>query len=417
MFRALRHRNFALFVVGQGISLIGTWMQQVAMGWLVYRLTNSSFLLGLVSFSTQIPTFLFSSLGGVLADRWDRKRILTITQILSLLQAAALAALTLSGRVEVWHVIVLGVLLGLINALDIPTRQSFLIEMVENKEDLGNAIALNASLVNAARLIGPSLAGVLISLSGEGMCFLLNAISYVAVVAALFFMKVNSPAASASELNVWEGWKEGVRYAWSSIPIRMILILLSLVSMMGMSYMVLMPVFVTQIFKGGPRLLGFLTAASGLGALGGTFYLANRKSVVGLGRLISFSAALLGVGMISFAYTRWVWLSSLFIIITGFSLIVEMAASNTIIQTIVEDDKRGRVMSLFSMAFMGMAPLGSLWSGSLAHYLGAPSAVFLSGVLCVAGALLFLKQLPAIRAVTRPIYERMGILRNAPLNH
>ncbi|MCB4757335.1 MAG: MFS transporter [Elusimicrobia bacterium] len=410
IFRSLRSRNFGLFFTGQGISLIGTWMQQIAMSWLVFRLTNSAFLLGVVGFCNQIPTFLLASFGGVLADRWNRYRILIVTQILSMIQAFVLAILTLRGTIAVWHVVVLGLFLGTVNALDIPTRQAFMVDMVEEKEDLGNAIALNSALVNAARLLGPSLAGILIALVGEGTCFLINAVSFLAVIAALLAMKIVSPKTAPSKTDMWRGWKEGILYAYGFMPIGAILALLSLVSLMGMSYAVLMPIIVTGVFHGGPRTLGFLMGASGLGALVGTFYLASRKNVVGLCRIMPLASGLLGMGLIAFAFSRLFWFSFVMIAVTGFGMIVEMAASNTVLQTIVDDDKRGRVMSLYAMAFMGMAPFGSLLAGAIANKMGAPVTLVFCGISCLLGALIFARKLPAIRQVVRPIYRRLGIL-------
>ncbi|MBN1853291.1 MAG: MFS transporter [Pirellulales bacterium] len=413
-FRALRHRNFGLFFAGHGISMVGTWMQQIAISWLVYRLTHSAFLLGMVGFCNQFPAFLLASFAGVFVDRWNRHRIILATQTLSMIQALLLAVLTLMGIVSVWHVIILGMFLGVIHAIDMPARQSFLVDMVEKKEDLINAIALNSSLVNAARLIGPTLAGLLVASFGEGWCFLINGLSFIAVIVALFLMKINSPKKLVSNANIWSVWKEGILYAYKFTPIGAILLLLSLVSLVGMSYVVLMPIFATSIFHGGPRTLGFLVGASGLGALTGTLYLASRKNAVGLCRVIAISAGLFGVGLIIFGCSDILWVSLIIMLMTGFGMIVEMASSNTVLQTIVDDDKRGRVMSLFAMAFFGMAPLGSLLAGILAHHLGAPATVMLGGSCCIIGAILFSRKLPAIHQKIHPIYVRMGILSDLP---
>ena len=385
-------------------------MQQVAMSWLVYRLTGSPFLLGVVIFCNQFPTFLFSSFAGVLADRWDRRRILLLTQTLSLLQALLLALLTMRGVVAVWHIIALGVFLGLVNSVDIPARQSFLIDMIDNKKDLGNAIALNSSLVNLARLIGPSLAGILIALVGEGVCFLINALSFLAVIGSLVAMRIAVMNEEGPSGDLWSGWKEGLRYAFGFSPIGAILILLGLLSMSGTPYMVLMPIFATRTFHGGPHTLGFLMAASGMGALIGAIYLASRKNILGLWRIIAGSALFFGLSIMGFSFSRVLWLSLFLNFTGGFAMMVGMAASNTILQTIVDDDKRGRVMSLFATAFIGTAPIGSLIAGALAERIGAPLTVLLGGSLCLLGGIGFLTRLASIRRAVRPVYLKMGIV-------
>ena len=409
-FRALSHRNYRLFFGGQGISLIGTWMQQIAMNWLVYRLTHSPFLLGVVGFTTRIPTFVLASFAGVLADRWNRHRTLVVTQTLSMIQAMILALLVLTDRIAIWQVIALSVFLGFINALDIPVRQSFVVDMIERREDLGNAIALNSSMVNGARLLGPSLAGVLIATLGEGMCFLLNGLSFIAVIWALLAMRISPQKRETHSSRFFEGLKEGFSYAFGSVPIRSLLLLLALVSLMGMPYTILMPVFAVQILGGGPRSLGFLLGAVGVGALGGTFYLASRRTVPGLERIIPMAAGIFGIGLVAFSVSRVLWLSLILMFVTGFGMIVQMAATNTILQTLVEEDKRGRVMSFYTMAFMGMVPFGSFLSGSLAGWLGAPGTVMLGGWTCILGSLLFTWRLPALREMTTPIYAKRGIL-------
>jgi MFS family permease len=408
--RALRHRNYRLFFSGQGISLIGTWMQQIAMSWLVYRLTHSAFLLGVVGFSSRIPTFVFASFAGVLADRWNRHRALVVTQTLSTIQALILAALVLTGMISIWHVILLSVSLGFINALDIPIRQSFVIDMIERREDLGNAIALNSSLVNGARLIGPSIAGMLIATLGEGICFLLNGISFFAVIIALLAMRIKPDRREKQNPNVLRGLREGFSYAFGFAPIRFILLLLALVSLMGMPYMVLMPIFAGKILHGGPRTFGFLLAASGLGALIGALYLASRRSVVGLGRIIVVASGIFGIGLIVFSLSRVLWLSLLSMLLVGFGMMIQMASSNTVLQTIVEEDKRGRIMSFYTMAFMGMVPFGNLLGGGLASLIGAPNTIMFGGASCILGALLFARKLPLLREMVRPIYVRMGIV-------
>jgi MFS family permease len=408
--RALEHRNFRLFFGGQSISLIGTWMQRIALGWLVYHMTNSPFLLGTVGFAGQLPTFLLAPFAGVLADRWNRHRILIVTQALAMIQALVLSFLVLTGTVVIWHIVVLSIFLGMINAFDTPARQSFMVEMVEKKEDLSNAIALNSSMVNCARLIGPSFAGILISIVGEGLCFLLNGISYLAVIAALLGMKIKPKKTKPQESRVWTGLREGFTYAFGFAPIRAVLLLLALVSLTGMPYTVLMPVFARDLLHGGPHTLGFLMGASGVGALGGALYLASRKSVLGLGRLIPLATAFFGIGLVAFSHSSIPVLSILMMLITGFGMIVEMAASNTVLQTIVEDDKRGRIMSFFTMAFMGMTPFGSLFAGFLASKIGTPNTVLIGGLACLAGAAAFALKLPALRMAARPIYVKMGLI-------
>jgi MFS family permease len=410
IFRALRHKNYRLFFVGQSISLIGTWMQQIAMSWLVYRITNSVLLLGVVGFLGQLPTFILAPLAGVIADRHNRRRILVFTQTLAMLQALVLSILVLTNNIEVWHIIVLSIFLGVIGSFDIPVRQAFTVEMIEKREDLGNAIALNSSMVNVARLIGPSLAGILIATLGEGICFLLNSASYIASIVSLLAMSITPRIIIPSDRHVLHHLKEGFIYAFNFIPIRAILILLGLVSLMGVPYQLLMPVFAKDIFHGGPKTLGFLMAMSGVGALAGAIYLAGRKSVVGLGKIIAFASGLFGLGIIMFALSKVLWLSMTIICIAGFAMMVQMAASNTILQTIVEEDKRGRIMSFYTMSFMGMAPFGSLLAGSLAHKIGAPNTLLLGGMCCIIGAFAFMRKLPLLTEKMHPIYVSKGII-------
>ncbi len=409
-FRALHHRNYRLFFGGQSISLIGTWMQQIAVNWLVYRLTHSAFLLGVVGFSGRIPTFLLASFAGVLVDRWNRHRILVVTQILSMIQALILALLVLTDRVAIWHVISLSLFLGLINTLDMPARQSFVVDMIEKKEDMGNAIALNSSMANGARLVGPSIAGILISTVGEGTCFLLNGLSFFAVIISLLAMKMTPKKKEKERTPMWHGLKEGFAYAFGFPPIRSILLLLALISLMGMPYMVLMPIFARDILHGGAYTLGFLMAASGCGALAGAIFLASRKGVLGLGRIIVIASGLFGIGLIIFSLSRVFWLSLVLMILTGFGMMVQMTSSNTVLQTIADEDKRGRVMSFFTMAFMGMVPLGSLLAGSLAHTIGAPETIMIGGISCIVGSVLFAMRLPALRRMARPVYIKKGII-------
>jgi MFS family permease len=408
--RALRHRNFLLFFGGQSISLIGSWMQRIALAWAVYRLTNSPFLLGVVGFAGEIPVFILAPFAGVMADRWNRQRLLILTQTLATVQAFALSVLVLTETALVWHFVVLSIFLGIVNAFDIPIRQSFTVEMVEEKEDLGNAIALNSSMVNAARLLGPSAAGLLIAAVGEGQCFLVNGFSYLPVIAALIAMKIQPKNRTPQSLRVWQQLKAGFRYASGFAPIRAILLLLGLISLMGMPYTVLMPIFARDVLHGGPHELGFLMGAVGMGALVGAFYLASRKTVLGLEQMIVLASSIFGLGLIAFAFSRVQWFSLVLMLITGWGQMVQMASSNIILQTIVDDDKRGRIMSFYTMAFRGMTPFGSLIAGSLADEIGAPGTVFIGGITCLLGAALFLRRLPALREMIRPIYVRMGII-------
>jgi MFS family permease len=397
--RALRHRNFQLFFSGQLISLIGTWMQSVAQSWLVYRLTGSALLLGSVGFASQIPVFLFAPLGGITADRINRRHIVISTQMASMLLAFVLAALTLSHRVQVWHVFVLASLLGVVNAFDIPGRQSFLVEMV-GKEDLMNAIALNSSMFNGARVIGPAIAGILVARIGEGWCFFANAVSYIAVIIGLLLMRVQSPvrAAMASPL---EHMMEGFRFVDRTAPIKALLLLLGLVSLVGMPYVVLMPIFADQILHGGARGLGILMGATGVGALFGALTLAFREGVKGLGRWVAWCCAGFGASLAVFALSHTFWLSVLLLLPVGYTMMLQMACSNTLIQVMVPDALRGRVMAVYSMMFMGMAPIGALLGGVLAEHLGAPRTVAIGGVACLLAAGWFARHLPKIRVEAR----------------
>ena len=410
IFRSLQYRNYRLFFSGQSLSLIGTWIQRIALPWLVYRLTGSAFLLGLVGFAGQIPTFLLAPFTGVLTDRWNRYHILIVTQILAMIQALALTLLFFTEAVEVWHIILLSIFMGFINAFDMPARQAFVVEMVEKREDLGNAIALNSLMVNGARMLGPTVAGVLIAATNEGICFLLNGLSYLFVIISLLMMKVTSRKTETQEKQVFQGLKEGFSYAFGSAPIRAIILLLGLVSLVGMPYSMLMPVFAKEILHGGSHTFGFLMGASGIGALLGAFYLASRKSVLGLGKIIPLSAAIFGFGLMAFSFSRYFLLSLALMFIAGLGLIMQMTSSNTIIQTIVDDDKRGRVMSFYMMAFVGTAPLGSLLAGALASSIGAPKTLLIGGVLCILGAVAFARKLPELRKKVHPIYVRLGII-------
>jgi MFS family permease len=408
--RALRHRNYRLFFSGQSISLIGTWLTRVATGWLVYRLTHSALTLGVVGFAGQLPTFFLAPFAGVWVDRLNRHRVLVVTQVLAALQSAALAGLTLAGVITVGDIVLLSVFQGLINAVDMPARQSFVVEMVEDRADLSNAIALNSSMFNGARLIGPSVAGVLIAWFGEGWCFVLDAVSYLAVIASLLAMRVPARAGIRATGRLFHDLREGFRYVAGSPPIRSVLLLLAVTSLFGMPYVVLLPIFAAQVLHGGPHTLGFLMAASGLGAFAGALYLASRRSVLGLGRLIALFSGVFGLGLIAFSGSHRLWLSFLLMAVVGMSMLVQNASSNTVLQTIVDEDKRGRLMSFYAMAFFGSAPLGSLFAGALASRIGAPDTILWGGGVCLIGSALFLRHLPALRRAVRPIYQRLGIL-------
>jgi len=410
IFRSLKYSNYRLFFSGQSISLIGTWMQRIALPWLVYHITGSAFLLGVIGFAGQIPTFLFAPVAGVLIDRWNKYYILIITQILAAIQSLILAFIFFNNTIEVWHILLLSILLGCINAFDMPVRQSFVIEMIEKKEDLGNAIALNSSMVNSARLIGPSIAGILIASTNEGICFLLNGLSYVFVIISLLMMKVPQKEVKPQKKHIIKEIKEGITYTFGFAPIRSIILLLGLISLMGMPYTILIPVFVKEVLHGGSHTFGFLMGASGMGALISGIYMASRKTVLGLGKIIPLSAAVFGIGLIMFSLSRFFWLSMILILIIGFGMLMQLTSSNTILQTIVDNDKRGRVMSFYTMSFVGTAPFGSLLAGGLASSIGAPNTLIIGGIFCILGAVFFAINLPALKKIVRPIYIKLGIL-------
>ena len=400
--RALRHRNFQLFFGGQLISLTGTWMQSVAQSWLVYRLTGSATLLGLVWFSSQIPVFLLAPLGGAAADRRNRHRILVATQTTAMVLAFILAVLTLTHRIQVFHIFILAALLGLVNAFDIPARQAFVVEMV-GKEDLTNAIALNSSMVNGARIVGPAIAGILVASIGEGWCFFCNGVSYIAVIAGLLLMTVDVPSRTPHEASAIADILEGFRFVGSSAPVRALMLLLGLVSLTGMPYAVLMPVFADRILHSGASGLGILMGASGFGAFLGAVSLAVRHGWRGLGSWVAYASAGFGLSLIAFSYSRWFWVSVLLLLPVGFSMMVEMAASNTLLQVMVPDHLRGRVMAVYSMMFMGMAPFGALLAGGLAGRWGAPRTVAIGGAICTIGAVIFRRYLPRLRSEARQL--------------
>ena len=411
----MRHRNFRLFFGGQSISLIGTWMTRLATSWLVYRLTGSALLLGIVGFVGQIPSFILAPLAGVLVDLVDRRKVLLWTQILAMLQSLALAWLTLSHRITIGEILVLSALQGIVNAFDMPSRQSFMVKMVGDRADLSNAIAINSSMANAARLIGPSLAGLLIAATNEGWCFLVDGVSYIAVIVSLFLMRIEADDEPLPATSMLVQLREGWTYVSGFAPIRTILLLFALLSLMGWPFMVLMPVFAGQVLHGGAHTLGFLSGAVGVGSLASALSMVLRRSVRGLTKMIPFAAVIFGIGLIAFGFSHSFWLSMPLMLITGFGMMQGLTASNTIVQTLVEEKMRGRVMSYYTMAFVGMAPFGSLLAGAMAHLLGAPHTVILSGVACILGALWFWSQLATIRRQMRPIYEQLGIVPRADL--
>jgi MFS family permease len=412
-FRALKHRNFQLFFVGQFISLIGTWMQSVAQSWLVYKITGSVALLGLIGFAGQFPVFLLTSFGGAFADKYNRRNMLVATQTGSMILAFILAGLTLTGNIQVWHLFVLASLSGIINALDIPTRQSFVVEMV-GKEDMINAIALNSSMFNGARIVGPAIAGILVSAVGEGWCFLGNAVSYIAVICGLLLMRITPKEIIDAGDSALEKIKEGFKFVSRTKPIRALLLLLGLVSLMGMPYTVLMPIFADRILHGGVRGLGILMGASGTGALIAALVLASKKSLKGLGFWVAGASGVFGILLILFSFSSSFWLSAVLLVPIGFSMMLQMSSSNTLIQAMVPDELRGRVMSLYSMMFMGMAPIGALMAGSLANYLGAPWTVALGGAACIVGSLLFGWNLPKLRHDARELIVALQMTGGEP---
>jgi MFS family permease len=411
-FRALKHRNFQLFFSGQIISLVGTWMQTVAEAWLVYRMTGSSVLLGVLGFVSQIPIFLLSPLAGLVADRWPRQRVVIATQASSMTLAFTLATLTLTGHIRVWEIIGLATLLGTVNAFDVPARQSFLIEMV-GREDLLNAIALNSSMFNGARVAGPAIAGILVAIVGEGWCFLLNGLSYLAVIAGLFMMRIPKSLTVYDGAAPLEKLREGFRFVRHTKPIRALLVLLGLVSFMALPFSVLMPIFAGRILGGGASAYGTLMGAVGVGAMFGALAIAMRQQLRGLGNVVAYSAAGLGASLILFSASRWYWMSITALALAGLTMMMQFTATNTLIQAMVPDQLRGRVMSIYSMMFLGMMPLGSLLAGTLAEHVGAPVTVALGGLVSFAGGIVFARKWPAMRAPARELLSAQGMLSPA----
>ncbi|HOT43507.1 MAG TPA: MFS transporter [Spirochaetota bacterium] len=408
--RSLRHRNFRLFFMGQGVSLVGTWMQSVATSWLVFRMTHSEFMLGIVAFAGQVPILFISPFAGVLGDRVNRRYILIAVQAVAMAQAFTLAALTLTGAVRVWQIALLAALLGVTNAFEMPSRHAFVVEMIGDKADLGNAIALNSGIFNGSRLIGPAIAGIVVARAGEGVCFALNGASYVAAMAVFIMMTIKTRPEGRKGTTFLSEIKDGLFYAFGFRPIRDLIATVALISLVAMSFPVLLPIFAGSVLGGDSHTYGFLVAATGAGALAGVAFLAMRRSVLGLGRVISAALVLFGATLIAFSFSRTAALSTGILVLTGFGMITTMASCNTMVQTLVDEDKRGRVMSFYIMAVMGTAPLGSILAGSVSSAIGAPDTVLCGGALCVLGGIVFALRLPSLRRVVRPIYHRMGIV-------
>ncbi|TWH46136.1 MFS transporter [Sporomusa sp. KB1] len=410
-FRALRHRNYRLFYFGHGMSLIGTWMQRTATVWLVYRLTQSPEVLGNVDFSGQIAGVVLIPLAGVFLDRWNRYRVILWTQVLSMVQALALAALVFSGTIAVWHIVVLNMILGMINSFDMPARQAFVAQIVEDKADLPNAIALNSAMFNGARIIGPSVAGLAIAVLGEGLCYLFNGLSYIAILGALLAIKLTRPQTPAPDSeNILAGLKEGFVYTYRLLPIRMVLFLLVLVSLVGFPVLPLMPLFAGQVLHGGSETLGWLMAAFGLGALMGTIFLASRKSIAGIEKVITVASIVFAVGLIGFSLSTTLWISLVIALVMGFGMIAQLASTNTIVQTLVDEDKRGRVMSLYVLSFGGIGPIGSLLAGQMAGLIGTATTFIIGGVLVLLGAGIFAWYLTAWRSEAQAVLAQKGVL-------
>ncbi len=405
--RAFRHRNFRLFYAGQAISLIGTWIQQIALSWLVYRTTGSGFLLGLVTFCMQIPMLIFVPLAGLLSDRYDRRKLMIAAYALAAVQASALGLLALSGTIRVWQILLLGFLHGVIMAFETPARQSLISQMVNSRDDLPNAIALNSVLMNSGRLIGPSIAGLLLVFISEGWCFLVNSVSFMAIIASVTMMRLPPRAAVVARGSLLYDLAVAARYAWNTRPIRLFLTLVAMISLTASPYTVLMPIFARDVFGGDAHTLGFLVGSAGLGAVIGTAFLTTRPNVFELSKLMPFTSAAAGVALILVGVSKVYWVSLAFMACLGFGIIVTAASVNMMLQTIVDEDKRGRIISFYAMAFLGMAPVGGLIAGSLAGELGAPVTAMIEGTCCLLGALALMRSLPAVRADLRRALARL----------
>ncbi|MCB1196148.1 MFS transporter [bacterium] len=403
--RALENKNYRIYFFGLGVSFVGTWMQRIGLSWLAYRLTNSSEMLGIVSFATLMPSFVLSPVAGALSERWNRRKMLIVTQIFAMIQALLLYVLVLRGDVQIWHLLVMGIFLGIVIGFDLPVRQAFVAQIVNSKEDLGNAIALNSLLFNGARLIGPAIAGYLIKAFGESTCFLANGLSYLVFLIALERIQIVQETARESDKGAFLlKLKEGIQYACATQPIKVVLVVLSLISLFGMPYFTLAPVFARDVLQGGPETLGVLMTCAGIGAMFGGAYLLSRISVAGLEKAVFYSVALLSLGMIVFSQSIVLWLSMAAMFIIGAGLMVAMASCNTILQTVVDDDKRGRVMSFYTMTFLGLFPLGSLLSGELAEHYGAPLTLCIQGTICLTAVVLFAGRLASIRQALQPVF-------------
>lgn len=410
IFASLHSRNYRYYFIGQGISLIGSWMQNIALSWLVYRLTGSVFLLGVVGFCSQIPTFIFTPITGVLTDRFNRLRIMVVTQMLYMLQATLLALLVIFNLVEVWHIIALSIFSGTISAFDAPARQSLVIDLIDNPDDLGNAIALNSAIFNGARLVGPAIAGVAIAAVGEGVCFAANALSFIAVIGALLQIRIPPKPVTPKTENFKKSFTEGFQYTFQSVPIRRLIFVLATLSLVALPFIVLLPAYAREILHGGAKTLGYVMSAMGAGALIAALYMASRKSVLGLGNLITISIGILGIALLTASFSEVLLLSMIAFFFGGMAMILTLSAINTMLQTIADEDKRGRVMSFYAMAVMGTTPIGSLLAGSLASGFGIPITLIIAGSVTLVTALLFGLKIKSLRKYIRPIYVTKGIL-------
>lgn len=408
--RALRHRNFALFLGGQMCALVGYWMQNIAQSWLLYRMTDSATLLGVLAFASSVPILVLAPFAGLWSDRANLHRLMFATQVLEMMQAVVLAALALAGVIAPWHIVILAMLLGVLVAVELPVRHAYLLELIGNKADLPNAVAVTSMMANTGRLVGPALAGVMIGWIGEAGCFTINALSYLAVVTTFLMIRVTPSERPATHPPLLQGLTEGLSYAWNSIPIRFLLLLLALVGFMATPYAALMPALTRDVFHGDAEQMGYLMGAAGLGAVSGTLYLASRRDVRGLVRLIVFASFTAGAALAALVWSRSMWIALPLLVVIGFGLLVTSVSINMILQTIVDDDKRGRVMSLYTAAFLGIAPFGSLAAGAAADAVGVATTLTVGGVCCVGGALFLARERPRIREHIRPIYSRLGII-------
>ncbi len=414
IFSSLRSRNYRLYFTGQGLSLIGTWMQNIALSWLVYRLTGSVFLLGLIGFTSQIPTFILAPFAGVLTDRYNRLRIMTLAQICFMLQALTMTLLVMFNLIEVWHIIVLSLVFGTISAFDAPARQSLVIDLIDNPDDLGNAIALNSAIFNGARLVGPAIAGITIAAFGEGICFLLNTLSFVAVITALMYIKIPVKQVVINHTKFRKSFIEGFHYTFQSVPIRTLIVMLASLSLFGLPFIVLLPAYAKEILHGGSDTLGYLMSSLGAGALIAALYMASRKSVLGLGKIISVSVCSLGLAVLLASFSEKMYFSLIVFFFGGLAMVLSLSSMNTMLQTIADEDKRGRVMSFYAMALMGAAPIGNLLAGSIASGIGIPYTILICGAITVFAGIWFELNRKSMRKYVRSIYITKGILPALP---